>query len=283
MFPKFLLLLAAFAGVVLASIISPTHLEDNDGAAKDAVLPPGVKEIKVYDDFSDFVSDRQGPSAVDQIEDLIFAVNRSSTGTVQATEVGVTLTRGFSSEINFEFNVNAVSAQTLANSDSEFISTLSSEEREFYERTKSGYGGGLRIPFLRVIGFNLGGSVSRERIESLSTRISNYTEKAQAAEQILQDTQAVDLVVNGRINGFGLSFIPTTGFAFVRFARVTFSSGESYTVISTDPRDVVAATGNGQVLPSDGEEITVTPLDELDNGDQDQDGEDDDDTFAGLG
>lgn len=283
MVSKFFVLFAAFASAVIASTITPSKLEDLEAFENDAALTfaPGIKDVKVYDDMTDFISDHQDLSAADQIEDLIFAVNKSSTGTVQATEVGVSLTRGFSSEMKFRFNVKAVSAQSLAESDSEFVKTLNAEERDFYERTKTSYGGGLRIPFLRVIGFRLGGSVSRERIDRLSTRISNYTEKAKAAEKILQDTQAVDLVVSGKINGFGLSFIPTTGFAFVRFARVTLTSGESFTVISSDPGDVVAATGNGRVLPSTGGEITVTTLDDLNNEGEDED-EDEDDTFAGL-
>lgn len=210
--------------------------------------------INLEDKFSFFSLERQAQ------EEVVFAINSSSSGFARTTNTGITLQRGTSGVLRYRIRVKAVESERLSNSDSSFVSTLTTSEREEYELEKRSYRGGLNIPFLRYCGINLDARVDRTDMERSSQSQRNYNQKATAAKEIIETTTAQNIEISGTLRATGVSFIPTTVFSFIKIARVQLQDGSSTTVVSTDANDLVAAENNGEPVPSDNGTISILPF-----------------------
>eukprot|EP00178_Gracilaria_changii_P004083 TRINITY_DN1628_c0_g1_i1.p1 TRINITY_DN1628_c0_g1~~TRINITY_DN1628_c0_g1_i1.p1 ORF type:complete len:302 (-),score=52.47 TRINITY_DN1628_c0_g1_i1:133-1038(-) len=201
------------------------------------------------------------PLVRQQEEEVVFAVNSSSTGFARTTEAGLTVQRGTSGVLNFAFTINAIEAETLATMDEEFSSSLSVSEREEYNRLRSDYRGGFGIPFLRFLGINLNNRrVTREEMERSFELREDYNTQSSIAQQIISNVQTQQLQVSGQLTAFGTSFVPTTVFAFIRIARIQTQDGMTLTVVSQSGDNLVAADAGGNTVPSSGGDIDIVPL-----------------------
>lgn len=224
----------------------------------DHIVPPTIRVLSAgegsYNGIPEFSIERQLQ------EDIVFAVNSSSSGFARTTNAGITVQRGTSGVLRYRIRVKAVESERLANSDSSFVSTLSTSERESYELEKRSYRGGLNVPFLRFIGINLGASVERTDMERSAASQRNYNQKATAAQKILETTTAQSIEISGTLRASGTSFIPTTVFAFIKIARVQTQDGSSTTVVTTDGNELLAADNNGRPVDSSDGTIEILPF-----------------------
>lgn len=212
--------------------------------------PKSLKVIEVVEDFL--------PVSLFRQESAEFAINSSRTSHGLLTAVGIDVNRGASAKLIFDITVNGVSAQRLDRSDSSFVAALSESERESYSRSKTSYGGGLKIPLFSFIGINLDARTTRETMERSRDSQANYDIKTEAAREILEDVINSMVRIQGELTATGVSFIPTTARAFVKIARVTLNDGSRLNVVSGNPDDFVAADEDGDVLPDSDKKINVT-------------------------
>ncbi|KAI0560554.1 hypothetical protein FGB62_110g01 [Gracilaria domingensis] len=201
------------------------------------------------------------PLVRQQQEEAVLAVNSSNTGFARTSEAGLTVQRGTSGVLTFSFNINAIEAETLANLDQEFSSSLSVSEMEEYSRLRENYRSGFGIPFLGWLGINLNNrQVTREEMERSFEMRENYNTQSSIAQQILSNVQEQQLQISGELTAFGTSFIPTTVFAFIRIARLQTQDGMTLTVVSQSGDNLVAADAGGNTVPSSGGDIDIIPL-----------------------
>lgn len=195
--------------------------------------------------------------------DVEFAVNSTESGFGRVSRVGVSVQLGITATLNYDINVTAISSRTLSTLDAEFERSLNETEREQYEAAKRSYNGGLRVPFLRFVGINLGASSSRETMTRASERLSEYNTKSRIVRDVLETTQEERLNINGEIRATGVSFIPTQGFAFIQVATIEFNDGSTKLAVTADPSETSAATIDGATeLPAndDDKDLNVIPL-----------------------
>lgn len=191
-------------------------------------------------------------------EESEFALESSESGFGRVTRVGISVTRGASALLNFDITVTAVDAETIDRNDASFVETLSSSERVEYASLKEDFRGGLNIPLLSWIGANLETRVTREDLVSAAELQTNYDAKSQAVSELLESAADTRIRINGTLRAEGISFRPTTAFAFIQLARVEFEDGSSQLVVSNDPQDVVAADRQGNEVDSSEQEVDVS-------------------------
>lgn len=221
--------------------------------------------LPVYDIAASFddgsFSDAAGSGGIIK-EKVLYAVESSEVGYGQTSSVGVRVTRGASVELKFSFKVKAIISSHLAEKDSTFQNTLTTQEHASYSSLKKTYAGGLRIPFLSYIGVNLNGKVEKEDMEQSAAAQQNYNEKAWAAKQIVESSTEQYVQVHGSMWVTGTSFIPTEAVAFIKFAQVKTSDGSVKNVISSSHGDLVAASKSGDPNAVEGSspKLNIIPL-----------------------
>ncbi|CAN8071507.1 unnamed protein product [Agarophyton chilense] len=201
------------------------------------------------------------PLVRQQQEEVVFAVNSSSTGFARTTSAGLTVQRGTSGVLTFNFMIDAVEAETLATLDQEFSSSLTVSESEEYSRTRESYRSGFGIPFLRWLGINLNNrQVTRDDMQRSFELRENYNTQSSIVQQTITNVQVQKLRISGKLTAFGTSFVPTTVFAFIRIARIQTQDGMTLTVVSQSGDNLVAADAGGNTVPSSGGSIDIVPL-----------------------
>lgn len=218
--------------------------------------PKPQQEIKVIGGGFSY----SGTVSGHQSEDVEFAVNSTESGYAQVTSVGLTVTAGTSATLDFRIRVRAIDAQTLENSDSLFMGTLSESEREEYEQTKTSYNGGLGLSLGGFLGINLGGKTEKIDMERAAERDGDYNLKSAAAREMFESVVETDLEINGTLTATGTSQIPSTVFAFIKLAKVELLDGSTKTVVTSTGDELVAATETGQVVPSEGGQIEILEI-----------------------
>lgn len=169
---------------------------------------------------------------------------------------GITVTRGASGTINFSISFTGILSSVLANADEIFIQALTAEEREKYTRMKCEYRGGFDIPFLSMLGANIGTEVNVGHMTSVRNGDMRYDVKASAAREVLRNVCGRRYRIVGRKTVSGKSFVPKTYFVYIKAARVRGPEGD-FVVVSGRAEDVVVATQTGQVFEFGAEEYRV--------------------------
>lgn len=200
-------------------------------------------------------------------EDAQFSVEKYQTGFARLVKVGVKVQKGTRGKLRFRIRARGVDSETIASSDSsysEYISNSFSEQAfSSYEALKKNFRGSLNIPFLDFLGFNLNKKFTTK--EALSTYDSygetNYNSLSSEATKILDTFTKTKVTISGSVEAVGVSFIPTSAFAFLKFARVEFGEAQSTNVFSSSTEDLVTATSSGKPIPSENGDIEIlTPI-----------------------
>lgn len=247
----------------MASVLTPVHralpLIDSSRNIKINDLPasnpkPHGRKTKIVDNTL-VITNRQG-------EDVEFAVNSTESGFARVTSVGLTVQRGTSATLDFNIRARAVDAARLERVDSSFVGTLSESEREEFEQTKTTYNGGLDVSFAGFLGINLGGKTERIDMEREAESQGDYNLKSAAAREIFESTVETDIEVSGTLTATGVSFIPTTVFAFIKVAKVQLQDGRTLTVVTSDGNELVTADegGDTDAVDSDEGDIDIVEL-----------------------
>lgn len=208
-------------------------------------------------DISDITVDHMAKDIPKPKEAAKFAAISVETGFARTTSVGLTVQKGTSGVLRFRIRVLAVVSERLARQDAVFTKTLTKAELRAYNRRKAAYNNGLDIPFLHDVGINADKGADEQEIRRAAARIANYEEKASAARFLLSEAVTQRIDISGSLKAHGVSYIPTTVFAFIKLAKVKTFDGTFLNVVSAHPGDVEAASDNGQVVPSDGKSLNL--------------------------
>lgn len=211
------------------------------------------KLAKIVDIVEEFL-----PVSLDRQEFSDFSEYTSESGHGRITKVGLSVTRGASAMMYFDIVVRAVDAETLNTHDEKFVETLTTEERVEYNSRKSTWKGGLNIPLYSFIGADFSKKVTKESFEIEESSQINYVAKAKAASELLESVSTTRIRISGSLKAKGISFRPTVAFAFIKLAKVKFDDGTTQYIASNDSADVIAATQDGTVLPSEDTEVDIT-------------------------
>lgn len=189
-----------------------------------------------------------------------FALDRFQTGFAKTVETGITVGKGTGGTLKFRIRARGVDAETLSNSDLKFKNAISNTGTTAvvnkYNTARRRFKGGLNVPFLDVLGFNLNTGFDLKQTEATTREVidevgvSTYNNVSRIAEDVLSSYTETNLIVKGSLDAVGDSFIPRTVFSFLKFSRVEFGTNESTNVFSTDSNDLIAATSGGRVVPS---------------------------------
>ncbi|PXF39398.1 hypothetical protein BWQ96_07449 [Gracilariopsis chorda] len=145
--------------------------------------------------------------------------------------------------LHFNMVLNGAASSFLEKTDRKFQSALTSSQKEIYANSKRNYGGGLRIPFMRVLGFNLGARYTKQNVDNAREHIENYDELANAARSILSSFQNATVRIKGTVRIRSYSQIPSRGYVSIKFARVTLLDSSVLNVFSSLGEDL--GTGRG--------------------------------------
>lgn len=254
-----LIALLAFAK---ASIVSPLHKTDGIRASNQLpLLDLSAKMEADVEVLADLLPASPGPEAPRERQPL-FVFRNSTVGFTRISGAGVSVTTGAGASLSFSFSIEALSASFLQENSTVFRTRLTEEENVSYTALLRNYSGGLNMPFMETIGANLDMNVTRDDLTESFNSQSNYNRKARAARDILTANPATRVTLSGSIMVTGNSIIPQTFFAFAKVAEVQLNDGTSVVVVSTDPKDIAAATAEGFTTESTDQNLTPTVAEE---------------------
>ena len=246
-------MLSVLAGIAVAfappSVLSRSRVQQSRVSAISCVAQTTIEIIPVT------FTQLQGDDT-----DTKYAVQSSTSGYGSLGSAGLTVQKGTSGVLRFKIKMKGVSSDSIANDDSSFVSTLSTEHKRKYSHQKQKYGGGLNIPMLSWIGINLAGNVEKENMQDAESGNRNYANQTKAVKTMLQTHTNTEIEVSGELTASGQSFIPVTVTAFVKIAQVKMDDGSTMNVVSSDKKDAVAATGDGKTVPTDNQHISIRPM-----------------------
>lgn len=212
-------------------------------------------------DISDITVGRTGKKDIPKPAEVAkFAAISVETGFARTTSVGVTVQKGTSGVLRFKIRVIAVISERLAKADAVYTRTLTDVELAALNRRKAEYNNGLDIPFLHDVGINADKGASQHEIERVAADIRNYEEKAAAARFILSETVNQHIEISGTLHAHGVSYIPTTVFAFIKLAKIKTYDGTFLNVLSAHPGDLRAADDKGEAVPTGDEKLKFVKL-----------------------
>lgn len=186
-----------------------------------------------------------------------FVIRKSIVGYARIGVAGISVTKGASARLAFDFTISSLQASLLASKDAPFKETLVEEELMTYDRLVKDYEGSLNIPFLEILGANLATNVTRGDMKKACSRLTKCEEKTQVAKDILNNQPKARVRLTGDIMAKGDSHIPRTYFPFIKIAQVTLSNGNDTIIVSTNPKDVAVATADGSVLQMGADSFSV--------------------------
>lgn len=168
------------------------------------------------------------------------------------------MTAGTSATLSFDLTISGLEASVIAGMDAPFRTLLTRSELEEYEELVSEYEGSLDIPFLEFLNANLATDVTVSDLREGCSRVSDCRRQTRAARTILANQTPTSIRLTGQISVSGTSAIPTTAFPVFRAAEVVLSDGRQVVIVSSNPADVLSSTGDGAVLGSGADSLTVT-------------------------
>ncbi|CAN8072302.1 unnamed protein product [Agarophyton chilense] len=222
--------ISCFFGALMLAVVAALPLED---LAKLNI----VKEVEFIDNAvrADLNFQTNSSQVIDQ-----FSVGRG-----RVTSANLRCSGICKASMSYDFTLNGISSEYLANKDSLFRETLNSSQTTKYDQAKKNYGGGLNVPFLRAVGLNLGGSYSRENVDEASQRLENYDSLADAARSIMESFEMVTVRVWGTMTVASYTAMRSEAVAWVKFAKVTLLDGTQLRVVSASGADVSVTDENG--------------------------------------
>lgn len=216
-------------------------------------------------DLIDLSTIHQTESVSSNNEDAEFAVEKYQTGFARVVRVGVTVQKGTRGNLNFRIRARGVDSETISNSDASFSevakNTLTQEQFNTYQELKKSFSGSLNIPLLEFLGYNFNKNLATSQQDAQakfnSLGSSEYNALSSEASKVLDSFTDTKVTISGSLQAVGVSFIPTTAFAFLKFSRVEFGENQSTNVFSSTTNDLVSATNGGRTVPSDNKDIQI--------------------------
>ena len=189
-------------------------------------------------------------------EETLYAVQETRVGYAKLVRTGVTVQVGTHATMTYHMRFRGISSSTLAKKDKKFVEALSRAENSVYQKKKKNYRGGLDVPYLKFLGIHLNGSSNKKTQADHARYTKGYNKKAAIAKAILEDLSKSAVVVSGHITATGISFQPTTAFAFIEAARVKLANGKIVTVVSSN-KSALSVRSGGKQLPSSDKALEV--------------------------
>ncbi|CDF35480.1 unnamed protein product [Chondrus crispus] len=237
--------LVALLALAKASIVSPLHKTDGIRASNQLPLLNLSAKMEMDGEILADLIPTSPESEPPMEKQPLFVFRNSTVGFTRISGAGVSVTSGAGASLGFSFSIEALNATLLQENSVVFRRRLTMEENVSYTELVRNYSGGLNMPFMETIGANLDMNVTRDDLTESFNSQSNYNSKARAARNVLTADPPTMLTLSGSIMVSGNSIIPKTFFPFAKVAQVQLNNGTSVVVVSTDPKDIVAATAEG--------------------------------------
>lgn len=192
--------------------------------------------------------DSQPEVGLEHVERFIKGpIASASSGFARVTQVGISVNKGAQATLRYRIRVKAVTAHQLTYSDSPFLDALKPYNKEKYLAIRNLYSGGLDVPFLNFLGWNLNDKHGKGK-RDISLNDDEYGRLSTVAEKILKEATHTTIVAKGKLKATGITCMKTTAYAFVKVAKVQLNDDSNLTVFTTKEDDILAATKHADTL-----------------------------------
>ena len=196
-----------------------------------------------------------------------FALTTYQVGFGRIVQGGVLVQLGTEASTSFHIHAKAVDSHTLAEADHDIKAVLNATRafkvKKQLEKLQHGYDGGLSIPFLNMLGFDLDKELNLSRVERMSKKLidtlglKTFNKLSKVAKETVRRFANTEVVMKGNVDFVGESFSPEVLLAYIKLARINYLDGTTVTVLGAAKNDVVERSNKGVFSTVAGSEIVV--------------------------
>lgn len=196
-----------------------------------------------------------------------FALPSYQVGFGRIVKGGVLVQLGTEASTSFHIHAKAVDSHTLAEADQDVKAVLNVKRafkvKKQLKKLKNNYDGGLSIPFLNLLGFDLDKELNLTRVELRSKNLINtlglqtFNKLNKVANETVRKFANTEVVMKGNVDFVGESFSPEVLMAYIKLAKINYLDGTTVTVLGAAKNDVVERSDRGVFSTVAGSEIVV--------------------------
>lgn len=196
-----------------------------------------------------------------------FALRNYQVGFGRIMNGGVVVQLGTGASISFHIRAKGVDSNTLAKADKDIRTVLNVSRavnvKKRLDELQSQYNGGLNVPFLNMLGFDLDKELNLTRVELVSRDLidalglQTFNKLSKVANETIRSFTNTEVVMKGNVEFIGESFSPEVLLAYIKLVRVNYLDGTGITILGAAKEDVVERSDKGVFSNVAGADITV--------------------------